>query len=75
MIFESSRQARFMIPMAISLGFGILFATGITLVIVPSLYVFADDIRRGSVRVWRLLFLSATYDETSQLVPPTTRDP
>jgi multidrug efflux pump subunit AcrB len=31
MIFETSRQARFLIPMAISLGFGILFAAFITL--------------------------------------------
>lgn len=46
MIFETSRQARFMIPMAISLGFGILFATSITLVIVPCLYLMAEDVRR-----------------------------
>lgn len=46
MIFETSRQARFMIPMAISLGYGILFATAITLVLVPSLYVILEDIRR-----------------------------
>jgi multidrug efflux pump subunit AcrB len=44
MIFETSRQARFMIPMALSLGFGILFATAITLVLVPSLYVLVDDL-------------------------------
>ena len=44
MIFETSRQARFMIPMAISLGFGILFATSITLVIVPCLYLMAEDV-------------------------------
>ncbi len=43
MIFESSRQARFMIPMAISLGYGLLFATAITLVIVPSLYLILED--------------------------------
>ena len=43
MIFETSRQARFLIPMALSLGFGILFATFITLVIVPSLYLLVDD--------------------------------
>jgi hypothetical protein len=47
MIFETSRQARFMIPMAISLGFGILFATTITLVIVPCLYSIAEDIKRA----------------------------
>ncbi len=45
MIFETSRQARFMIPMAISLGYGILFATAITLVLVPSLYLILEDLR------------------------------
>lgn len=43
MIFETSRQARFMIPMAISLGFGIVFATFITLVLVPTLYLIFED--------------------------------
>jgi multidrug efflux pump subunit AcrB len=46
MIFETSRQARFLIPMAISLGFGILFATGITLLLVPCLYMVVEDLRR-----------------------------
>jgi multidrug efflux pump subunit AcrB len=46
MIFETSRQARFMIPMAISLGFGILFATSITLVIIPCLYLITEDLRK-----------------------------
>jgi len=46
MIFETSRQARFLIPMALSLGFGILFATFITLVIVPSLYIITEDMLR-----------------------------
>jgi len=45
MIFETSLQARFMIPMAISLGFGILFATFITLVLVPSLYLILEDFK------------------------------
>jgi multidrug efflux pump subunit AcrB len=55
MIFETSRQARFLIPMALSLGFGILFATGITLVIVPSLYVAIEDLRRGLAAGWRMV--------------------
>ena len=50
MIFETSRQARFMIPMAISLGYGILFATFITLLLVPALYVCLDDVQRFA---WR----------------------
>ncbi len=51
MIFETSRQARFMIPMAISLGFGILFATTISLVIVPCLYSIAEDVRRFVMKI------------------------
>jgi multidrug efflux pump subunit AcrB len=46
MIFETSRQARFLIPMALSLGYGILFATLITLILVPSLYLIVEDIRQ-----------------------------
>ncbi len=43
LIFESSTQAQFLIPMAISLGFGILFATLVTLIFIPVMYlVFAD---------------------------------
>ncbi len=44
MIFEASVQARFLIPMAISLGFGVLFATVIILVMVPSLYMIVEDL-------------------------------
>lgn len=45
MIFETSRQARFLIPMAISLGYGLLFATMITLLLVPSLYMIVEDVK------------------------------
>jgi multidrug efflux pump subunit AcrB len=45
-ILEKSMQAQFLIPMAISLGFGILFATFITLLIVPSLYLILEDFLR-----------------------------
>jgi multidrug efflux pump subunit AcrB len=46
MIFETSRQARFLIPMALSLGFGILFATVITLILVPCFYLVVEDLRQ-----------------------------
>jgi len=46
MIFETSRQARFLIPMAISLGFGVLFATLITLALVPSIYLIVEDLKQ-----------------------------
>jgi len=45
MIFETSKQAVFLIPMAISLGFGVLFATFVTLLIVPALYMIIEDIK------------------------------
>ncbi len=59
MIFETSIQARFLIPMALSLGYGILFATTITLVLVPSLYLGIEDLRRAGAAVWRFLTLPA----------------
>ena len=46
MIFETSTQARILIPMAIALGFGVLFATFITLLLVPSLYLIVEDFRK-----------------------------
>ena len=45
MIFETSAQARFLIPMAISLGFGVLFATVIVLLLVPAVYLIIEDLR------------------------------
>ena len=45
MLLETDMQAKFLIPMAVSLGFGILFATAITLILVPSLYVILEDVR------------------------------
>jgi len=50
MITERSLQARFLIPMAISLAFGVMFATAITLFLVPSLYMVLEDIK---VRILR----------------------
>jgi len=46
MILETSVQAQFLVPMAISLGFGILFGTGIILLLIPALYMILEDIRR-----------------------------
>ena len=44
LLFEKSTQAQFLIPMAVSLGFGILFATFITLVLVPVNYLLLDKV-------------------------------
>jgi len=44
MLLEETLSAQFVIPMAVSLGFGIVFATVITLLLVPSLYLILDDL-------------------------------
>jgi multidrug efflux pump subunit AcrB len=46
MLLERSTQAKVIVPMAISLAFGIVFATVITLLLVPSLYMILDDLGR-----------------------------
>ena len=44
--FETSAQAQIVIPMAVSLSFGVLFATVVTLVLIPSLYLIVEDIKK-----------------------------
>ena len=46
LMFDNSLQAQFLIPMAVSLAFGVLFATGITLFLVPCVLLVADDFGR-----------------------------
>jgi hypothetical protein len=46
MMTETSVQARFIIPMAVALAFGVAFATVITLILIPSLYLMIEDARR-----------------------------
>jgi multidrug efflux pump subunit AcrB len=46
-MLETSMQAQMLIPMAISLAFGIVFATVITLFLIPSLYLLQEDFGRG----------------------------
>lgn len=69
MIFETSRQARFLIPMALSLGFGILFATAITLILVPTLYMSIEDITRKTSALKRWLF--PAHEPTGDAPAPT----
>ena len=51
LLCETSLQAKFLIPMGVSIAFGLAFATVVTLVVVPCLYVMQDDARR----MWRNL--------------------
>ena len=54
-IMETSRQAAYLVPMAISLGFGIVFATAIILVLVPCLYMILEDLQGGARQLMQRL--------------------
>jgi multidrug efflux pump subunit AcrB len=45
LMMERSVQAQFLIPMAVSLAFGVIFATVITLLVVPCAYLILEDVR------------------------------
>ncbi len=45
LLLEKSVQARFLVPMAVSLAFGVLFATFISLLLVPAGYLILEDLR------------------------------
>jgi multidrug efflux pump subunit AcrB len=70
MIFETSLQARFLIPMAISLGFGILFTTFVVLLLVPSLFLVTEDVRR----IFRLSEMGTPEDAEGPVDPLEGRE-
>jgi multidrug efflux pump subunit AcrB len=53
LILEKSFQAQFLVPMAISVAFGVLFGTLILLLYFPSLILYFNDIRRARWWLWR----------------------
>jgi len=50
LILETDMQARFLIPMALSIAGGVAFATVLTLLLIPSLLVILNDLRRLTQR-------------------------
>jgi len=56
MILERSIQAKFLIPMAAGLAFGVLFATGITLLLIPCLYLILEDIHNTATNMRTKIF-------------------
>jgi multidrug efflux pump subunit AcrB len=57
LMLESSLQAQILIPMAVSLAFGVVFATGITLLLLPCSYLILEDIGRSWRRRQRVVRL------------------
>ncbi|MCW8877859.1 MAG: efflux RND transporter permease subunit, partial [Kangiellaceae bacterium] len=66
-MFETSLQAQIVIPMAISLAFGILFATVITLFLIPSLYMILDGFKDRVRRLGRWIVGIFVPDPTQQV--------
>ncbi len=52
LIFEESRQAKFLIPMAISIAYGIGFATVLTLLVLPLFLSFSNDVKVATKWLW-----------------------
>lgn len=67
LLLETSLQAQFLMPMALALASGVLFATVVTLVLVPAQYLILDDMRRA----FRWL-VSGKPQADSQSVLPVT---
>ena len=47
LLLEESLQAKFLVPMAVSLGYGVMFSTFITLILVPASYLILEDFRKA----------------------------
>jgi multidrug efflux pump subunit AcrB len=69
LLLEKSVQAKFLIPMAVSLGFGVIFSTVITLVIVPCVYMILEDVKRLALRVLGRPYTEPTPAPTSATQP------
>ena len=54
-MFETSLQARFVIPMAVALGFAVLYATLVTLILIPCLYLILDDLKLVLGKPYRMI--------------------
>jgi multidrug efflux pump subunit AcrB len=75
LIMEKSFQAQWLIPMAISVAYGVLFSTIIILLFLPPLMLYFNDIRRERWRIWRWLTFKEVWTIPSELeVEPAHRE-
>ncbi|WP_371193888.1 efflux RND transporter permease subunit [Glaciecola sp. SC05] len=68
-MFETSLQAGFVIPMAVALGFAVLYATIVTLILVPCLYLMMSDIGGLLMTFWR--FIKRVFKRSEKLSSST----
>jgi multidrug efflux pump subunit AcrB len=69
-VLETSLQAQLVIPMATSLAFGILFATVITLFLIPSLYMVLDGFGRWWLNAWKHILPTKPKEDDSLTQQP-----
>ena len=63
-MLETSFQAQFLIPMAVSIVFGLAFATALTLLLLPIFYMIFEDVRMGLRWIW-----TNRYTDTLEVLP------
>ena len=68
LIMETDMQARFLIPMALSLAAGVAFATVLTLLLIPALLVIVNDLRRSAARL-----ATGAWPTREEVEPASTR--
>ena len=71
-MFETSLQARFVIPMAVALGFAVLFATVVTLILVPCLYMTLEDTKGRFGKIIR--GITGLFSSSKSQAPYTDKD-
>ena len=52
LLLERSFQAQFLKPMVVSIAFGLSFATVLTLLVVPSMYLIGNDLKQRGIKLW-----------------------
>ncbi|MBL64807.1 MAG: hypothetical protein CML14_01225, partial [Puniceicoccaceae bacterium] len=72
-LFERSLQAQFLKPMAIAIGFGVLFATFITLIMVPCLYLILEDLKWIVRKIIKNLGLTFGEEKPVKILEEETR--
>ncbi|WP_440057010.1 efflux RND transporter permease subunit (plasmid) [Pseudoalteromonas sp. T1lg65] len=67
-MFETSLQAKMVVPMAVSLGFAVLFTTLITLILVPCLYLIMEDMSLPFKKLRQKVFGKSGTDSSTSIV-------
>ncbi|OUS31231.1 hypothetical protein A9Q99_04330 [Gammaproteobacteria bacterium 45_16_T64] len=76
LMLETSLQAQFLIPMAVSLAFGVMFATIVSLILVPAAYYILHDIESGLSKLFKSNELAVSEGGSAEVgAEPMLLDP